>query len=100
MFDGESSASTTPAEEAAAQKRAEVPLVMLKVLASADDVAPADISSFSIFPSEGENVWPPNVFFDMGKVFSEYAPTFGYKMAEIAPVLGRNLLEKKKKDVL
>ena len=93
-------ASTTPAEEAAAQKRAEVPLVMLKVLASADDVAPADISSFSIFPSEGENVWPPNVFFDMGKVFSEYAPTFGYKMAEIAPVLGRNLLEKKKKDVL
>jgi hypothetical protein len=91
-------AALTAAEEAAAQKRAEVPLVMLKVIASSDETAPADISSFSIFPSEGENVWPPGVFFDMGKVFSEYAPTFGYKLAEINPVLGRNLLEKKRKD--
>ena len=70
---------------------------MLKIPGASDEVAPADISSFSCYATESENVWPPGTFLEMGKVFTEYADKYGYKVAEVFPVLGRNLSEKKKK---
>ena len=68
---------------------------MFKVLASTDELSPAELSFLSVAPNEHECVYPPGVYLELGKVFTEYEQVDNkhvqYKTAEVVPMLGRNL---------
>jgi len=86
-------ASTEAAEAQAAgnKVRAELPLLMFKVMAGADYNAPADISFLSIDASQAEHLFGLGTFMEVGKIHSESTKidekVVQYKMAEVHPTL-------------